>query len=970
MVDHDQRIRGHARLLLTLNPRRQCLWSGSLLILVLVTCLAGACAGRAASPSQTSSAAGPAEPLPTDPALVTGALPNGFRYVVRRHQNPPGRIAMWLHVASGSLNESEDTRGLAHYLEHMAFNGSSHFPPGSLIPFFQSLGMTFGRDQNAFTGFDQTVYVLALPDTKPATLDRGLLYLSDVAFRLSLLPAEIDRERQIILEEKRARASPRQRVRDHVVARLAPESTLGRRLPIGTEETIRAVTSTQFEDYYRRWYVPSNMTLIAVGDIEPATVVEAIVRHFGSEPAAPRPPPRPIGLEPTAGMRAIVATDPELTQAEVSLVRLEPPAPPVTTVPDYRRDLIDDLGTWIFNRRLDAELAEGRAAFIRASASISTWARAARVIRADATTTAERWRPGLTDLAMALERARQHGFTVAELDEARAAFIAQAEQAAQQEPTQPARALLRQINDSVARGEPPMSAAERLALQQRLLPGISVTEVSRTFAAAFDPANVIFVLTLPGSAAAPTEAELVGLGRTALDVRPGPLPARARVTALMESPPPGSAVVEEREDEATAVWSGWLDNGIRVHHRRIDQRRNEAVVTITLAAGVIQERPDNRGATEAAVGAWERAATSTLSSTQIRTLMSGKKVRVRSGLGPDTVSLTVSGDPAALEPGLELAYLLLTDPVVEPAGLEQWKDAKQQEIAERAVQPRGVLAQAEADAFYPAGEARLRPLTALQVRALDPPAVQAWLRALIARAPIEVAVVGDIDRARAIALVARYLGSLPARERIGDQTLRELRPVVRPTGPIRVATTVPTQTDQAQVRDGFFASDVKDVRDTRLLVVAARVLSTRMNRALREDRQLVYSIGAGVRPGEAYPGFGMFAAQAPTDPEKAETLAAAIEEMYAAFASTGPTADELTVARQQLSTFLDEAMKGPDFWSERLATLDYRGLVLADIARIADDYQRFTGEEIRDAFARYFRPEARFRFVILPERPR
>ena len=510
-----------------------------LLILVLIATAAAGCAGGGPGASRASSRADGAELLPADPALVTGTLANGLRYIVGRNQNPPGRVAIWLHVASGSLNESEETRGLAHYLEHMAFNGSSNFPPGSLVPFFQSLGLTFGRDQNAFTSFDQTVYVLALPDTKPATLDRGLLYLSDVAFRMSLLPEEIDKERQIILEEKRARASPRQRVRDQVLARLAPESTLGRRLPIGTEETIRAMAFPQFEAYYRRWYVPSNMTVIAVGDMDPAAVIEAIDRAFGREPAAARPAPRPVGVKPTAGLHAIVATDPELTQAEVSLVRLEPPLPPVTTVAAYRRALIDRLGVWMLNRRLDADLAEGRAAFNRAGASISTWAQAARVISADATTAADRWRAALTDLALALQRARQHGFTPAELDEARAAFIAQAEQAAQQEPTQPARALLRQINDAVARGEPPLSAGERLALQQRLLPGISAAEVSRTFAADFDPANVLVTLTLPSSAAAPTEAELVGLGRTALDVRPGPAATRAPVTALLANPPPG-----------------------------------------------------------------------------------------------------------------------------------------------------------------------------------------------------------------------------------------------------------------------------------------------------------------------------------------------------------------------------------------------------------------------------------------------
>src|SRR5580765_1515729 len=135
--------------------------------------------------------------LPTDPALVTGTLPNGLSYVVRPHKNPEGRVSIWLHVSSGSLNETDATRGLAHYLEHMAFNGSANFPPGSVVPFFQSLGLAFGRDQNAFTSFDQTTYQLALPGGGRDVVEKGMLFMSDVAMRLSLAPAAIDSERQV-----------------------------------------------------------------------------------------------------------------------------------------------------------------------------------------------------------------------------------------------------------------------------------------------------------------------------------------------------------------------------------------------------------------------------------------------------------------------------------------------------------------------------------------------------------------------------------------------------------------------------------------------------------------------------------------------------------------------------------------------------------------------------------------------------
>src|SRR5713101_3484533 len=160
-----------------------------------------------AAPARAASLAD--EKLPADPALVTGTLPNGLAYIIRQHKNPEDRVGIWLHVASGSLNETEAQRGLAHYLEHMAFRGTANFPPGSVVPFFQSLGMAFGRDQNAFTGFDQTTYQITLPGGSRGLLEKGMLFMSDVAGRLALATPEIDSERQIILEEKRARAGAR-----------------------------------------------------------------------------------------------------------------------------------------------------------------------------------------------------------------------------------------------------------------------------------------------------------------------------------------------------------------------------------------------------------------------------------------------------------------------------------------------------------------------------------------------------------------------------------------------------------------------------------------------------------------------------------------------------------------------------------------------------------------------------------------
>ncbi|MFN7337869.1 MAG: M16 family metallopeptidase, partial [bacterium] len=236
--------------------------------------------------------------LPTDPRVVQGELDNGLKYMVQRHANPPGRAVMWIHVSSGSLNEKDEQRGIAHYLEHMAFNGSKNFPPGEVVKFFQSLGMTFGRDQNAFTSFEQTVYQLSLPDVKTDTIDKGLTFFRDGATGLLLLDSEIESERQIILEERTSRSSAQSRVMESMIKQMVPGSILGERLPIGTPETIGSVKKPDFEDYYNRYYVLSNMTLMVVADEEPAKVVERIQAVFGQDKTRkPTPEDVPTGVK-------------------------------------------------------------------------------------------------------------------------------------------------------------------------------------------------------------------------------------------------------------------------------------------------------------------------------------------------------------------------------------------------------------------------------------------------------------------------------------------------------------------------------------------------------------------------------------------------------------------------------------------------------------------------------------------------
>ncbi|MEP0848215.1 MAG: insulinase family protein [Phycisphaerae bacterium] len=920
-----------------------------------------------------------AQPLPTDPALVTGELENGLRYIVRKHDNPPGRAVVWVHFHTGSLNETDRQRGLAHYLEHMAFNGSENFKPGEVVPFFQSLGMTFGRDQNAFTSFDQTTYQLSLPDAKPETLGKGLLFFADVLHRLSLLPAEIDAERQIIQEERRRGLSGRQRVAFYVIERIAPGSLYGQRITIGTEETIASVNEADFRDYYGKWYGASNATLMVVADADPETVVAVINERFASAPKQPRPTPQPGGVTAYKQSFAIVASDPEIRSEDLQIVRAEPARPPTTTLPQYRDDLVARLGVMAMNQRLADKVSRGGTSYESARVSVGNDANAIYTAELSARAVPGKWRTALDEAAGELQRARMFGFTSREFDDAAKEVLAAAERAVETESTQPAQALVSRLNRDVTTGEPSMSAQQRLDLLNQFLPTITREEVGARFTKEFDTQAVAFVATLPADADVPTEAELLELGTKALERKQTPEEETALATELLPTLPAPGQVAEGAEHSASGVWSGWLSNNVRLHYRFMDERKNDVTVRISLIGGELLETAANRGITQAAQLAWSRPATRKLSSTDVRSLMTGKKVNVGGGFGgrggrrgggggggDDAINLTISGSPDDLESGFQLAYLLLTEPLIEPPAFTQFQDRTRQALEEAQKNPMMTGMRLAGAAPYPDDEPRAQPLTIEQVDKLTCEAAQAWLDKLIQSSPIEVVIVGDLPKERALQLATQYLGALPKRERVKPDSYAALRKLKRPSGPRVFEKSVESQTPQAFVLSGFYGPDETAVADARAMSMAARILSTRMVKEVREEAQLVYSIGAGSRPGATYPGFGVFSAGAPTEPAKVAALLAKLASMYAAFAKDGPSQEELDVAKKQMANTFDEQMREPGFWSGRLNQLTFRGANLDDIVNDPAAYQALTSAQVRDVFARYYAPENAITVAVSP----
>jgi len=906
-----------------------------------------------------------AEELPEDPDLVVGELDNGMRYVIKRHAQPPGRSMVWLHVATGSLNETDKQRGIAHFFEHLAFNGSENFPPGTAVKFFESLGMSFGADLNAHTTFDETVYKLTVKEASPEMVGEALVFLGDVAYGLTLASEEIEAERGVILEEMRTSLGPEQRVMDKLWTRLAPGSIFGERLPIGIEQTLLTMQREDFVDYYETWYVPTNMTVMVVGDLDPQDVVPVIEEKMNRGERADRPSNQAVGITPYSEARSVVITDPELASAQVQIYRIGAPEGPTTDTKAYRSDLVNSMTTIMMNRKLEASVAAGDVSFREAGVFATELGGAMTLVGGVAVGEADEWTDMLTDLGRELQRARIHGFTDQEIEDARTELMSQYAMLAQQADTLPADAHMHMLSDAVRRGEPLSSLSQMNDLITEIVPTIGAGELAASFHHTFDLDAVSFVVTMPEDAEVPTEEQVLTRGLQALGV-----PARAddddeRPDVLLEKAPKSGKIKKLEEHEASTVTSGWLKNGIRVHHRFVDTREGLATIRITVAGGVIEETSANRGVTEAAMVAVEHPATSTLKSTWIDALTIGKKAGLSGSVRADHLQLSAGGAVEDLEHAMQLAYLVLTDPVVEQTAFDNWIKARRQSVEARGLQPRSKFAEVLADTLYPAGDVRMRPLQMAHLDQLDKDGTELWLRNVFRTAPIEVSVVGDIERDEALALVAQYLGGLPKREPIGETTLDQHREVNRPVGPI-ASVAVDTETQVAMVAGGLYAPHYEDLRARRLMTLAAQIMSVRMTDVIREEEALVYSIGTYQASNPAFPEFGLVVASAPTKPESAQLLADRIHDLFAEFAEKGPTQVELATIQKQLTLSFEEDLIDPNWWGSHLSTLDYRGGNLDTLVAPQDAYNSFTTAEVHEVFKEYYVEERKFRVVVVP----
>ena len=748
--------------------------------------------------------------LPADPAVRFGQLSNGLRYAIMANKEPRERASLRLYVDAGSLQETDQQRGLAHFLEHMAFNGSENYAPGTLITFFQRMGMNFGGDTNAHTGFDETVYDIDLPHTDATTLQEGLTVFRDFAGGLLLPPEEIDHERGIILSEKRDRDSVEWRSFVAEFGYVLDGTRFPERLPIGEADIINHATREQFSAFYDTWYRPDRLAVIAVGDFDVAAVEAQIKSTFGSLTArTPEPADPSLGALPDfTGIRVLYHPESEGGSTTVGIQTVTHYTPPTDTAEQRLRDLPLSLATGILNRRL-AELAKKEGApFSSGRTAVNDSYQFFRNASIELTCQPEHWSAALTVAEQELRRALEHGFQAAELAEVTAAMRNALEQAVATAPTRRSPNLAGELVNTLASDTVFTTPQTDLALYAPALATITPEVALKALRDAWNvPGRFVTVIgnaTLPGDAEATISAAYDAAHAEPVD----PPAAIADVPFAYTDFGPAGTVAEKTHVADLDVTEVVFANGVRLNLKPTDFQAGRLLMSVRVGGGQLTEPHNAVGLATYANSTFTAGGLGAHSADDLRRILAGRNVGAGFSVDDDAFTFSGGTTPDDLLLQLQLTAAYLVDPGYRPEADRQVQKIIEQYYARLAHVPEGPL-QLEIPQLLAGGDPRFGLPAQADLASRTADEMRAWLSPAFARGPIEIALVGDFEVDAAIDAVAQTFGALPPRDPKPVYTAE--RQLKLPTAPITKDYRVPTEIPKGIVALYWHTTDGRDV---------------------------------------------------------------------------------------------------------------------------------------------------------------
>lgn len=602
--------------------------------------------------------------LTLDPAIRKGKLPNGLTYMIRANRKPEHRAELRLVVNAGSVLESANQIGLAHFVEHMAFNGTKNFNRQELVNYLESVGVRFGPELNAFTNFDETVYLMQVPTDTASILERAFDILEDWAHQVSFDGEEIDKERGVIIEEWRLGRGATARINDKQLPVLLKNSRYAERLPIGTKENLETFAHDTLRAFYHTWYRPDLMAVIAVGDFDPATIEALIIRHFSPIPADTHPVTRPAFVLPAhRDTLFAIATDKELPGQTIG-VTIKLPAREEGTAKAYRASLLEELTNGMFNARLAELLQSTNPPFAAAFAGKGGLIRTATAFRIIAAVGEGGFRRGFSTLLSEASRASRFGFTGEELERVRKSTLRAYEQAFEERGKTESRSLADEYVRHVLTGESVPGIAREYELARGMLPTMTASEASALWRSWFTGQNMVITVAAPDKPGlhVPTEGEIRhwmdSVAHASLTAYVDTLADRPLLPSL---PPPGTIIAEkEIKDIGVTEWT--LSNGAHVFLKPTDFKNDEILMRAYSPGGTSLASDEDYTAAATAASVVQQGGLGTFDQNSLQKELAGKLANITAYIDDLDEGLSGTTSPKDMKTFFELLHLSFTAP--------------------------------------------------------------------------------------------------------------------------------------------------------------------------------------------------------------------------------------------------------------------------------------------------------------------
>ena len=879
------------------------------------------------------------EPLKLDARVRTGTLPSGLTYYVLQHKKPEHRAQIWLAVNAGSVLEDDDQRGLAHFVEHMGFNGTKRFPKQAIVDMLEKSGVAFGADLNAYTNFDETVYTLAVPTDKPELLDKGIAVLRDWSDGDTFDPTEVEKERGVVLEEWRLGRGAGMRIFDKQAPVLFHGSKYAERITIGKPEIIKGAPPATLKRFYDDWYRPDLMAVIAVGDFQPDEVEAKIKAEFGSQQARKSERARPaVQVPPHPEQLVTIETDPELTMTNVS-VTTKMPHRPLATTGDYRRVVAERLFNSMLNARLDELRRRPNAPFLFAFSRSGGFVRTEDAFVQSASVKEGSAREGFAALLEEMLRVERHGFVASELERAKSDVLRSYEQSVKERDMNNSKQFAAEIVRLFLQKEAMPGPEAELALVQKLLPTYTLDELDKIGKDLAKGSRVVAV-SGPAAMAKPTEAQMLA---TTKEVEARDIKAyddAAPSVPLMASKPTPGQVVATKTIPEIGVTEWTLKNGVRVVVKPTDFKNDEVRMTAFAPGGTSLASDadyDNARFAEAVVS---QGGIGPFDATTLRKALAGKIVSVSGHIGELDEGLGGSASPSDLEPMFQLAYLTFTAPRRDEGAFQAWRARETELVRNRRLSPEGTFYE-DMLLFSTQNHRRRQPVTPELLQKVDLDKSIAFYKDRFADAAgFTFVLVGNLDLDKTKPLVETYLGSLPSK---GKKEAWRDPNVRRPPGVAKKVVTKGSE-PKSSVTLTFHGNETwsRDTEnDMRML---GEVLRIRLREILREDMGGVYGVGASGsiarRPRPEY----TFNVSFGCAPENIDKLEKAVFDEIKAIQTNGIGQDYIDKVKELRRRAHETAMKENSFWLSQLE----RAYTFGDDPKLIPDIEPMTAKVTSD----------------------